>query len=257
MTVVGRIGPTTQVDRLHLRQVPMILMYHAVDMVIEDPNKVCVTPSRFAQQMAWLARRGRRGVDISTLVDAMGSSRHQDMVGITFDDGFVSVLDHAVPALQRHGFGATVFVVSGRLGASNDWEEPGTPSWPLLTGPGVKALAAAGIEIGSHGVNHVRLAGASRQELTHEIATSRTDLTSLVGADIRGFAYPYGSMDGAAWQAVRDAGYHYACAVQATQQQIGMVALPRVYVGQSDTAARMTVKHLVYRQRIAMRGKRP
>ncbi len=257
MTVVGRIGSTAQADRLALRQVPMILMYHAVDSVNEDPNQVCVSPSRFAQQMAWLARRGLRGVDVSTLVDAMGKAQHRNMVGITFDDGFVSVLDHALPALQRHGFGATVFVVSGRLDASNDWEEPATPSWPLLSARGVQTLAAAGIEIGSHGVNHVRLAGARRDDLVHEVATSKAELAVLVGSEIRGFAYPYGSMDGAAWQAVRDAGYDYACAVQATPQQIGMVALPRVYVGQSDTALRMTVKQLVYRPRIAMRGKRP
>ena len=33
-------------------------------------------------------------------------------LGITFDDGYTTVLANAVPELRRHGFTATVFVVS-------------------------------------------------------------------------------------------------------------------------------------------------
>ena len=60
-------------------------------------------------------------------------------------------------------------------------------------------------------------------------------------------------MDAAARQAVRDAGYDWACAVQASVAELGFMALPRVYVGQRDDARRMTAKRLLFRGQIAVR----
>ena len=241
--------------QLRLRAAPMILMYHGVAAVPEDPNLLCVSPSRFGEQMDWLERRGLRGVGIGTLVDAMRAGRQRGLVGITFDDGYLSVLEAALPELQRRGFGATAYVISERLGGTNEWDEG--PSWPLMTAAQVRELAAAAIEIGSHAATHVRLAGVSLEELTAEVSASRASLAALLGAEIRGFAYPYGSMDAAARRAVRDAGYEYACAVEARTAEIGLMALPRMYIGQQDDAVRMTAKRLLYRGRIALRGRRP
>ncbi len=239
--------------QLRLRDAPMIFMYHGVADVAEDPNYLCVTPTRFAEQMSWLAGHGLRGVSISTLVEAMRAGRQRGLVGLTFDDGYVSVLEAAVPVLQRHGFGATAYIISDRLGGTNEWDEG--PSWPLLPASGVRELAAAGVEIGSHAATHLRLAGASPQQLTAEVGGSRSSLAALLGTEIRGFAYPYGSMDAVARRAVRDAGYEHACAVEASTAEIGLMALPRMYIGQQDDAARMAAKRLLYRGRIALRGR--
>jgi peptidoglycan/xylan/chitin deacetylase (PgdA/CDA1 family) len=239
--------------QLRLRDTPMIFMYHGVADVAEDPNYLCVTPARFAEQMSWLAGHGLRGVSITTLVEAMRAGRQRGLVGLTFDDGYVSVLEAAVPVLQRHGFGATAYIISDRLGGTNEWDEG--PSWPLLPASGVRELAAAGVEIGSHAATHLRLAGASPQQLTAEVGGSRSSLAGLLGTEIRGFAYPYGSMDAVARRAVRDAGYEHACAVEASTAEIGLMALPRMYIGQQDDAARMAAKRLLYRGRIALRGR--
>jgi peptidoglycan/xylan/chitin deacetylase (PgdA/CDA1 family) len=256
--VVGNValpsGLAGRMALMQLRNMPMILMYHGVAETTEDPNKLCVTPSRFAEQMAWLERRGLRGVAVGTLVDAMREGRHRGLVGITFDDGYVNVLEAALPELQRRGFGATAYIVSGRLGGTNDWDVG--PAWPLMSVGEVGKLAAADIEIGSHSVTHMRLAGASAEQLAAEVGASRTALAVLAGAEIRGFAYPYGSMDAAARRAVRDAGYDYACAVETPIADVGLMALPRIYMGQQDGAARMAVKRRLYRSYIAHRGRR-
>ena len=263
MKGAGAAGGTSRVTRtdswlhdgqLRLREVPMILMYHGVAEVAEDPNLLCVSPSRFAEHMAWLERRGLRGVGIGTLVDAMRAGRQRGLVGITFDDGYLSVLEAALPELQRRGFGATAYIISDRLGGTNEWDEG--PSWPLMTVGQVRELAGAGIEIGSHAATHLRLAGASPEQLTAEVGDSKASLAALLGTEIRGFAYPYGSMDAAARRAVLDAGYEYACAVEASTAEIGLMALPRIYVGQQDDGVRMTAKRLLYRGRIALRGRR-
>jgi hypothetical protein len=64
-------------------------------------------------------------------------------------------------------------------------------------------------------------------------------------------------MDAAARRAVRDAGYDYACAVQCPRPDLGLMALPRVYIGQQDGAARMAVKRFLFRGYIAAKGIRP
>jgi peptidoglycan/xylan/chitin deacetylase (PgdA/CDA1 family) len=239
--------------QLRLRDVPMIFMYHGVADVDEDPNQLCVSPARFAEQMDWLARRGLRGVGIATLVDAMRAGRQRGLVGLTFDDGYINVLETALPELKRHNFSATAYIISDRLGGTNEWDEG--PVWPLLSADGVRELAAAGIEIGSHAATHPRLAGIGPERLSAEVADSRISLATLLGTEIRGFAYPYGSMDAAARGAVREAGYDYACAVDASLPQIGLMALPRIYVGQQDDAKRMAAKRLSYRGRIALRSR--
>lgn len=229
----------------------LILMYHAVGPVRHDPNRLCVTPARFAGQMDWLRRRGLRGVDVGTLMAARRADRDdrggraRRMVGLTFDDGYASVLDYAVPVLREHGFTATAFVLTGRFGGANDWDE-GTP-WPLLSRSGVAELAAAGMEIGSHGATHAALAGASPETLAAEVADSRAVLRELTGQPVRGFAYPYGAMDQRAMDAVAGAGYGYACAVRPAGRRPGPYALPRIYAGQADGPARLTAKRLLYR----------
>jgi len=254
MTALGRHARSSAeaMGRLGLGRVPMILMYHGVAEVAEDPNQLCVAPSRFGAQMTALRRLGLRGVAIGTLVDAMRAGRQRGLVGITFDDGYVNVLEAALPELTRHGFTASVFIISGRLGGTNEWDEG--PSWPLLAASQVRELAAAGMEIGSHGTTHVRLAGLKPGELETEVAGSRASLGELMGKPVRGFAYPYGSMDATARCAVHDAGYDYACAVETPMSDLGIMALPRVYVGQQDGAARMAAKRFLYRGYIAAKG---
>ncbi len=250
-----RAAPATAPGRLGLDRVPMILMYHGVAEVAEDPNQLCVTPSRFAEQMTWLKRRGLRGVGIGTLIDAMRAGRHRGLVGITFDDGYVNVLEAALPELLRHGFTATMFIISGRLGGSNEWDNG--PRWPLMSADQVGELALAGMEIGSHGATHLRLADLGADQLEAEVSGSRASLAELVGASIRGFAYPYGSMDAVARHAVRHAGYDYACAVQTPVTELGFMALPRIYVGQRDGTRRMAAKRLLFRGYIAVKGRHP
>ena len=203
----------------------------------------------------WLKRRGLQGVGIGTLVDAMRAGRQRGLVGITFDDGYVNVLEAALPELQRRGFTASVFIISSRLGGTNEWDDG--PTWPLLSAGQVRELTATGMEIGSHSSTHVRLAGLDAGHLEAEVSGSRASLGELMGTPIRGFAYPYGSMDAAARQAVRVAGYDYACAVQTPMSELGLMGLPRIYVGQSDDGGQDGGQTIPLQGYIAAKGRRP
>lgn len=251
----GSIGTRADLNRLGLGQVPIILMYHGVQEVPEDPHRLCVTPARFAEHMTWLREHRLRGVGIGTLVDAMGAGRARGLVGITFDDGYVNVLENALPELQRHGFTATMFIISDLLGGTNKWDAGNAgPVWPLMSAGQVAEIAAAGMEIGAHGATHVRLAGIGADRLEIEVSGSRSTLSELLGHPVRGFAYPWGNMDAAARQAVRDAGYDYACSVESPLTNLGIMALPRITFTEHDGSGRMAAKRLFFRSYIAYEG---
>jgi len=238
---------------MRLRETPMILMYHGIADVPDDPNQLCVSPARFTEQLDWLARSGLRGVSVGTLVAAMAAGEAAGLVGLTFDDGYTSVLDIAVPELHSRGFGATAFIISGLLGRTNEWDAG--PVWPLLDARGIAELAEGGLEIGSHSTTHPHLAGLAARRQAVEVSASRAALEDLLSAPVPGFAYPYGSMDEAARYVVGEAGYAYACAVETPLAQLGPLALPRTYVGQRDTAARMTIKRRLHKGYVAVKGR--
>src|SRR5213080_264845 len=86
-----------------------ILCYHAV-----DPNwrsVLSIDPHDFERHCAWLARH-RRMIALGEAVSRLtaGGRLPARTAALTFDDGFASVFDHALPALLRHGLAATVFV---------------------------------------------------------------------------------------------------------------------------------------------------
>ncbi|MFI1563011.1 polysaccharide deacetylase family protein [Streptomyces sp. NPDC020490] len=233
--------------RLAAGPVPWVAMYHSVGDCSDDPYRITVTPERLRAQLRWLRRRGLRGVGMTDLLAARARGQGRGLVGLTFDDGYADFVDTALPLLRRFDCGATLFVLPGRLGGDNAWDPLG-PRKPLLTADGIRQAAAAGVEIGSHGLTHVDLTRADDATLAAEVRDSRSLLAELTGTPIAGFCYPYGTVDRRAVAAVRDAGYAYACAID-PGPLTGPHALPRVHIGQHDTAVRLFLKHRLHRLR--------
>lgn len=227
--------------------VPWVAMYHSVGDCSDDPYRITVTPDRLEQQLSWLHRRGLRGVSMAALLAARAKAEGRDLVGLTFDDGYADFVDNALPLLVRRDFGATLFVLPDRLGGDNAWDPLG-PRKPLLTADGIRRAAAEGVEIGSHGLTHVDLTTADDATLKAEVTESRSQLQELLNSPVDGFCYPYGTIDARAVEAVREAGYAYACAIDPGDLN-GVHALPRVHIGQNDTAVRLFLKHRLHRLR--------
>ncbi|AQS69533.1 polysaccharide deacetylase [Streptomyces pactum] len=222
-------------------------MYHSVGDCSDDPYRITVTPERLGRQLAWLRRRGLRGVSVADLLTARARDGGHGLVGLTFDDGYADFVTDALPLLRRWNCGATLFVLPGRLGGDNAWDPLG-PRKPLLSADGVRQAAAQGVEIGSHGLTHVDLTRVDDATLKAETVESRALLEELTGARVEGFCYPYGTVDARAVEAVREAGYAYACAID-PGPLTGPHTLPRVHVGQNDTTWRLYLKHRLHRLR--------
>ncbi|MFD4635226.1 polysaccharide deacetylase family protein [Streptomyces sp. NPDC058284] len=217
-----------------------VAMYHSVADPADDPYGITVAPERLAGQLRWMRRNGLRGVSMKYLFEACAQGQEHNLVGLTFDDGYRDFVDHALPLLRQHDCTATVFVLPGRLGGENAWDPLG-PRKPLLDAEGIRHIAESGMEIASHGLTHVDLTKADDRLLRREVGGSRAALYALTGREVQGFCYPYGHVDARVTAAVREAGYRYACAI-APGALAGPLALPRVHIGQGDSAWRMRLK---------------
>nr|WP_186001004.1 polysaccharide deacetylase family protein [Streptomyces sp. IB201691-2A2] len=225
-----------------------VAMYHSVGDCSDDPYRITVSPDRLDRQLGWLRRRGLRGVSMADLLAARARGEGRDLVGLTFDDGYADFTDNALPVLRRWDCGATVFVLPGRLGGTNEWDPLG-PRKPLLTADGIRELAdTEGLEIASHGLTHVDLTEADDALLGAEVGGSRALLSELTGREVLGFCYPYGTVDQRVADVVRAAGYDYACAID-PGPLTGPFALPRVHIGENDTSWRLLLKYRLNRLR--------
>src|SRR5215218_2694780 len=123
-------------------------MYHSISPSrLPDPHRVRVHPDRLDGHLRLLRRLGVRGVSLRELLAAHDRGSTAGLVGLTFDDGYVDFLDHAVPVLGRYGMTATLYVVAGRLGGANEWDEG--PRLDLVDADQVRAVAASGHDVGS------------------------------------------------------------------------------------------------------------
>jgi peptidoglycan/xylan/chitin deacetylase (PgdA/CDA1 family) len=78
-----------------------------------------------------------------------------------------------------------------------------------------------------------------------EVTDSRHILSEVLGETVKGFCYPYGSLDEVAVQAVRQAGYAYACGWK-TRVERDAYDLPRIPVSEKDSLLRFATKLEVY-----------
>lgn len=219
-----------------------IFMYHSVAEK-PDPMMIQVTPRRFRQQMATLKRLGYQGVSVAQLLAARGSRAR--LIGLTFDDGYADFVENAAPILAEFGFAATVFVVAGQVGGTNDWDEP--PVRRLMDESEIRAMQRAGHEIGSHGVGHLALNTLCNEKVDAELKLSKSLLETITGNSVKGFCYPYGALsDYALSKAERY--YEYACAIS-SPEPMNQWAIPRFFVGQDDGPARLVAKIALRRLR--------
>lgn len=119
------------------------------------------------------------------------------VVTLSFDDAVVSQLE-AQAILEEYGVRGSFFVNSNRVGRSGrlTWDE-------------VRALAAAGHEVGGHTLDHEDVTEVSLSEARRQICDDH-DAIVAQGLTPTTFAYPFGHSDAAAAQILADCGYVYA-----------------------------------------------
>jgi peptidoglycan/xylan/chitin deacetylase (PgdA/CDA1 family) len=189
----------------------MAVAYHR----IADDAANAWTTSRdvFRRGVLWL----KENFDLVSLEEAQrrirSDANEQAAVSITFDDGYATNCDWALPFLLEQDIPFTYFVTAGIVMGGDffphDWNvgklcQPNSLSQ-------IEELAAAGVEIGGHSRSHPDI-GAIDDEATlvDEIVNASRDLEQAIGRPVRYFAFPFGqhaNLNHRAFEIAADAGF--------------------------------------------------
>jgi peptidoglycan/xylan/chitin deacetylase (PgdA/CDA1 family) len=182
-----------------------ILLYHRVD---DDDDALALPPRRFREQMDYLASEGYRVVDLMeslALLDA--GEAPPKTIGLTFDDGFADLAEHALPVLTEHGFRATVFITTGvtdgRLAFPWYARQPPVLGWDEV----VELDRAGTMRFEAHTVSHPSLLAVDDAGAQTEIQDSKRELEGRLERPVTAFAYPAGLFGDRERRLVADAGY--------------------------------------------------
>jgi peptidoglycan/xylan/chitin deacetylase (PgdA/CDA1 family) len=236
-----------------------ILMYHQVGAFapMRTHRAVYCHHRRFAAQMAWLHRLRYPVLRLDEAIAGLRGERPLPAraVVLTFDDGYENFYEYALPVLARYGFPAMVYVLADRLGQPAAWlGVDGRATPPLMSAARLRELRRSNIDIGSHGLTHLRLGQIARPHAKSEIATSKDRLEQVLGERVDHFCYPYGSYDGAVVDMVSAAGYRSAVTCDRASAFAGAdpLRLPRKAISFGDSLAGYAWKlHMKSRRRAA------
>lgn len=188
-----------------------VLMYHEIGSPSKPPGETVIPLARFAEQMQYLADHGYTTISVDALVAHLrwGTRLPPKPVVLTFDDGWHNVLN-AVPILERHGFKASFWIITGK-GIGYDYM-----SWP-----DIEQLAAhPGFEVYAHTVSHPwnkrdnlltwveqPQPGKSEPEALAELRDARITLMQHLHRPQPYLAWPCGWYNERLIQMAQDAGY--------------------------------------------------
>jgi peptidoglycan/xylan/chitin deacetylase (PgdA/CDA1 family) len=170
-----------------------VLAYHR----IADDRATPWTMSNgmFTRQIDWLAGRFDM-ISLKTAQRRLGAGDNsRAAVCITFDDGYAENCHQAIPLLVKRRIPCTYFVTLKNVLDGTPFDHDliaGHASLPN-TLEQLRAMADAGIEIGSHGYEHVDMSRIDDdREMTRQVVTSGLRIGGLLGRPVRYFAFPFG-----------------------------------------------------------------
>jgi len=212
----------------------IILYYHS----IRPAHRM-----RFANQMDSLLR-WTRPIEADHKGPLAKSGR---FTAVTFDDGWASFIETALPELEKRQIPSTMFIITQNLGGEPAW--PGyvvDPTFrePIMTLEQLRKLPQNLVTIGSHTLTHPTLTRISKAEATREITESRIELEKMLGRKISLFSFPHGAFNNDLVDVCRKAGYErvYTIVPHPAFSHPNEYAVGRVWTDPSDWSLEFLLK---------------
>lgn len=199
-----------------------ILMYHYIrnaEGESELGKKLSVSPENFDAQMKWLTDAGYTSIKLADMADpekkaiSKAVAEKKKPIVISFDDGYTDAYTDAFPVLKKYNLTGTFFIIRDSVGY---------PAYMSQTQ--IDELATAGMEIGSHSLNHPDLSTADATDDRTQIFDSKVSATV--------FCYPSGKFNDTVVSLVKEAGYVAAVTTKGgiANQSSDLLLLPRVRI---------------------------
>ncbi|OJI07346.1 hypothetical protein BK004_01275 [bacterium CG10_46_32] len=164
-----------------------VLMYHAIG---DADSKVYIPVKAFKEQMEFLAKQGYHSMLPNALENV---APREKFFLITFDDGFKSVRDVALPILEQYGFKATVFVTTDYIGKTSEYaKSESDKQFGLMDENDLQMLAESGWCVANHFASHKNLTELSMDGVLGEYKKACAVLEAMgLGKDKNIVAYPF------------------------------------------------------------------
>jgi len=175
----------------------VVLLYHSVKTHQR---------SQFVRHIDEILKRARP--ILSDHITPLENSQHH--VAVTFDDGFQSVLNNALPAMRKRKIPATIFVPTAYLGKPPGWIPNTThvnADEVVLTEEQLRQLQDDLTTIGSHSDSHPKLTEISEDRAIKELINSKKALEGILRRRIALLSLPYGAYNESILELSRKAGY--------------------------------------------------
>ena len=191
-------------------------MYHAVEDAPRPPKykHFYVVADEFAGQMKMLKKAGYTPITFGQLAAARAGTFLLPLkpVLLTFDDGYANLLTNVHPLLRQLGFSYTVFLVSERVGKTNDWvAAEGYAPTPLLSWAEIAAMQRDHhVTFEAHTATHPKLSALGPADARREMEWSKDALEQNLQAPISVLCYPYGDVNGSVADLAEELGYTQA-----------------------------------------------
>ncbi len=161
-------------------------MYHKISAT--ESKGLTIASEDLEEQFRFLADKGYHTYHFSELSQFQRLPKKKNIV-ITFDDGYVSQLEFAVPLLKKYSLKATFFIPLKYMGAADQWNEN---TAPIMDAETLKALDPRVIELAYHSYAHQKYNELSPAQI--EADTQKAFATASAHALPLGpyLAYPFG-----------------------------------------------------------------
>ena len=187
-----------------------VLSYYRLSK--NKPSKIAITQDDFKAQMKYLKDNGYHVITLDQLLGFLDYQEQipEKSVAITFDDGWISVYDIALPILKEYGFPATIFIYTDFVGGGK------AMSWNHI-----KELSQAGFDIQCQTKTHRNLAVLKNKEsfreyfdsLEMEISYPKKLIETKLNKECNCLAYPYGKTNNLVIAMLKKHGYRAAFTV--------------------------------------------
>lgn len=120
------------------------------------------------------------------------NAQNNAMVSFTFDDGFASTYENALPILSARNIPGVAYVTTNWIDSEMTGDNFPAMSWQDV----LNLQNQYGWEIGSHSISHPELVATPLEQVSQELVHSKQVLASR-GLHATSFASPYGSANDA------------------------------------------------------------
>ena len=237
-------------------KLPVLVYHHIQDPVKSD---VSCTPKQFEEQMNAILAAGFTPLRLSQVRNYLSGIldiKSLKPVLITFDDGYESLHEFALPVSKKLKIPMTVFVVTSRIGKKPQFAR-------YLSERQIREMADSGYwEFGSHShdlhTDVLRIYNAFNikssdnpvlEMIKRDLRLSSYRLKGLLGQRPLAIAWPYGKYNNMITNVARKAGFklHFTSNKGYNEKGGNPFAIKRIPVSSRDTAKSVLIKIKGYR----------